>query len=492
MRALTLCSVLSWAALASGLQIPRLRLRAPFSERYPGSYGSSSSLQAGGFGVEDIRLQSGSSCYLVGAVIKRDKYNTAEESWSVTDSLTELGRLSETAGLHVVGKDYQTMQNPLPGTFIGLGKLEEVVTAVNETGAQVLIFDEELSPGQQRNLQKASGVQVIDRTMLILFIFAQRAKTREAKLQVQSAQFRYMLPRLTTFLSVGAGLDAKGGGLGLKGAGETQLEVDRRLFRKQLQKIEEDLATVQTQRDAYRAKRRETDLAPVIAIVGYTNAGKSTLLNKLCGSEEVYADDLLFATLDPTTRRLKLPAGKEVLMSDTVGFVQKLPTRLVSSFRATLDELCDAAVVVHAVDCSSPLAEQQVRSVQKIVLELGAQDTPQILLLNKADAVSKKPDIDWAAISDPVKLFSVIPASARDGRGLDRLLATIEKALIAQSVRIDCLLPFSEGALVTEVHSKGTILSESFTESGTRLGAYVPLSLRNRIEKVATQFRAET
>jgi GTP-binding protein HflX len=245
------------------------------------------------FGAESIEIKPGSACFLVGAQIKQNKYKTLQDSWTVDDSLDELGRLCDTAGLEVRGRDYQTMQHPSASTFVGPGKLEEIAEVVKRMRVEVVVFDEELSPAQGRNCQDVLGkdVQVVDRTMLILTIFAQRARTGEAKLQVQAAQMNYMLPRLKTFLSVGAGLDSKGGGASsggggqfLKGSGESQLEVDRRLFRKQLSKIQADLAAVQSQRDAYRAKRREREALPVIAIVGYTNAGKSTLLNTLCGS----------------------------------------------------------------------------------------------------------------------------------------------------------------------------------------------------------------
>lgn len=343
------------------------------------------------FGAELLSLDVDGGAYLVGAQIMRDRYKTLQDSWTVDDSLDELQRLCETAGLEVRGREYQSMQHPTPRSFIGRGKLEALVETVASLRVRTVIFDEELSPGQGRNIQRALDAnggtlttQVLDRTSLILFIFEQRARTREAKLQVSAAQLKYMLPRLTTFLTTGAGMDAKGGSTGggggenLKGAGETQLELDRRVFRKQLRSVETELATVQAQRDLYRSKRRESDSMPLVAVVGYTNAGKSTLVNKLVGSQEVYADDMLFATLDPTTRRLALPGGKEILISDTVGFIQKLPTKLIASFRATLDELADSAVVLHVVDASSPLATQQVRSVHKIIAELEADGIPQV------------------------------------------------------------------------------------------------------------------
>ena len=324
------------------------------------------------FGAEVIQLEEGSPTYLVGALIKANRYKTLSDSWTIDDSLDELQRLCETAGLSVLGREYQVMQHPTAGSFIGPGKLLEVAAKCKSLKIETVVVDDELTPAQGRNIAAAMGgnVQVLDRTMLILFIFAQRARTSEAKLQVSAAQYKYMLPRLTTFLTAGAGMDAKGGassgggGQFLKGAGESQLEVDRRLFRKQLERIEDQIAAVQAQRDAYREKRRERDSVPVVAIVGYTNAGKSTLLNALVGTTEVYADDLLFATLDPTTRKLCLPGGREVLISDTVGFIQKLPTKLIASFRATLDELADASIIVHVVDASSPLATQQVLSVR--------------------------------------------------------------------------------------------------------------------------------
>ena len=455
------------------------------------------------FGAETVSIEAGSSCYLVGAVIKRDRYKTLLDSWTVDDSLDELRRLCETAGLEVLGREYQTMQNPSPSTFVGQGKLQEIATKARQMRVKTLVFDEELSPAQGRNIQEALGgsdCQVIDRTMLILFIFAQRARTREAKLQVAAAQMKYMLPRLTTFLTAGAGMDAKGGGGaggaggagggGLKGSGESQLEADRRLFRKQLGRIEADIAMVQAQRDAYRTKRRERDRLPVVAIVGYTNAGKSTLLNALCGSTEVYADDMLFATLDPTTRLLALPGGKEVLLSDTVGFIQKLPTKLVASFRATLDEVADATLVVHVVDASSPLAAQQVRSVQNIVQELDVQGTPQLLVLNKADAVgacaeaaARAAAIDWMALHPAVRPADVVATSARDGRGLEKMLISIERLLLDTCPEVACILPYACSALLAEVHKTGTISVEEYVDRGTQIVAHVPPSLRNRLEK---------
>ena len=308
---------------------------------------------------------------------------------------------------------------------------------------------------------------------------------------------QYMLPRLSTFLTEGAGLDAKGGGSSsgsgsqfLKGSGESQLEVDRRLFERS--RIEGSLDELQAQRDAY--EKRERSAVPVVAIVGYTNAGKSTLLNKLCGSS-VYADDLLFATLDPTTRKLALPGGKEVLVSDTVGFIQKLPTKLVASFRATLDELSDASLVLHVVDAASPLGALQVRSVQGIVEEVDAQGIPQILVLNKADAVAADAAAAKLArdqVGGAARRGDARPGRrhlARDGRGLDRLLAGIEAGLLATCSRVDCVLPYACAALLAEVHKTGTIETE---ECGRR---DTPRRLRpvarNRLEKACSKFESD-
>jgi len=348
---------------------------------------------------------------------------------------------------------------------------------------------------------------VLDRTQLILQIFAQRARTKEAKLQVQAAQMRYMLPRLTTFLTTGAGMDSRGGSGGgggggafLRGAGETQLEMDKRLFRKQISRIEAEMEDVSKQRQRYRAKRSERDNLPVVAIVGYTNAGKSTLLNKLCGSNEVYADDLLFATLDPTTRLVRLPSGgREVLLSDTVGFIQKLPTRLVQSFRATLDELEDASIVLHVVDASSAHARQQVASVQQIIAELGCEGTPQVLALNKVDKAQAQlgEDLDELALAarladsggavagahDDVRPCTAVVISAKTGAGLDELMGVIEDALLKLSMAVECVVPYAAGDLLAEIHRDGTIAEEDYLAEGTYVRAHVPRSLGNRLAK---------
>jgi len=270
------------------------------------------------------------------------------------------------------------------------------------------------------------------------------------------------------------------------GSGESQLESDRRLFRKQIGRIEAEMEEVRSQRDFYRSKRRERDSLPVVAIVGYTNAGKSTLLNQLCGSQEVYADNLLFATLDPTVRKVNLPGGKEVLLSDTVGFIQKLPTKLVPAFRATLEELEDASLVIHVVDAASPLGKQQVWSVQTIIDECNASSLPQVLVLNKADvSLANEGELpkgrEWAQIHEKVIPAHTVCTSAKHGNGLKKLLETVEKVLLDLDKRVEVLLPYSAGELLGEVHKVGTIESEEFEERGTRIVAHVPPSLFNRL-----------
>jgi len=456
---------------------------------------------AGIFTNDMLNVDKGSKTYLVGADIRRNKYKTLESTWSVQDSLAELQRLSETAGLVVVGSEFQVMQNPSPASFIGEGKLAELVAKCKDLDVTTVVFDEELSPAQGRNIQNELAlvlgegtVKVLDRTMLILQIFAQRARTKEAKLQVSAAQMKYMIPRLQYFMTTGAGMDSRGGAAGskgMKGIGETQLEVDKRLFRKQIQKVEEEMDQVRTQREVYRQKRRERDNLPIVAIVGYTNAGKSTLLNRLTQEESVYADDMLFATLDPTTRRVRLPGGKEVLWSDTVGFIQKLPTKLVSSFRATLEELEDASLVVHVVDASHALAKQQIWSVQNIIEELMMEDTPQILVLNKMDAYEESThnmtldDPEWLRVHNRVIPECIVATSAKKNMNMDVLMETVEQALLQMTVVVECVIPYTNGDLLAEIHKVGTIVEEDYQEEGTHITAYVPPSLRNKLDEFA-------
>src|SRR5512138_949932 len=341
------------------------------------------------------------------------------------DSLTELALLADTSGLDVVGELTQKLDKPHVKTYIGPGKVDELKMLVEETTSQVIIFDDELSPRHQRELQEEMGrnVKVLDRTALILDIFAQHAHTSEGMLQVELAQYEYYLPRLTgqwTHLERqaggGGGRAGSTGGVGLRGPGETQLEVDKRVVRKRISSLKKELEKVSAHRERYRAQRRRSRI-PTVALVGYTNAGKSTLLNKIAKSD-VYVANQLFATLDPTTRRVELPGGYQALLTDTVGFIQKLPTALVEAFHATLEEITEADLLLHVVDISHPNALNQYESVQQTLEEIGAQHIPIVTALNKVDQLR-----DPASARDIVRHFSkAVTISAKDGSGLRDLL----------------------------------------------------------------------
>lgn len=415
-------------------------------------------------------------------------------AWSMDDSLAELERLAETAGLHVVGTLEQRAERPNPATLIGSGKVQELVALRADTGSQAVIFDEELSPAQQREIERAIGnenVKVLDRTALILDIFAQHAHTREGALQVELAQYQYRLPRLTrawTHLARQAGgASGRGGagGVGLRGPGETQLEVDRREISKRITHLQHQLEEVRTHRAQYRRRRFE-EAIPVIALVGYTNAGKSTLLNALSGAD-VYAADQLFATLDPTTRRIALPGGREVLITDTVGFIQKLPTALVAAFRATLEEITEADLLLHVVDITHGNAEQQAATVMKVLEELDATEQPVITALNKVDELSE-PETVRAQIAD---LPNSVAISALTGWGLDHLLSRIEKVLTEELVDVRLLLPYQRGDLLSLLHQRGVVQEEEHTASGTRVVGKVPAGLLSRF-RVYEQPRARS
>jgi GTP-binding protein HflX len=305
--------------------------------------------------------------------------------WSLDDSLAELAQLASTAGVDVIGEVTQKLDTPNPATLVGKGKLEEIRKLKETEGYDLLLFDEELSPRQQRNIEEALNVKTLDRTGLILDIFARHARTREGRLQVELAQLEYRLPRLTrlwTHLSRQTG-GTGGAGVGLRGPGETQLEVDRRRARERIARLKDELKQVHEQRELYRQKRRQAG-TPVVALVGYTNAGKSTLLNALSDAG-VLAADVLFATLDPTTRQVALPDGREILLTDTVGFIQRLPTMLVAAFRATLEEIAEADLLVHVLDITHPNAAEQAHTVEEVLKELGLGDKPRIVALIKID-----------------------------------------------------------------------------------------------------------
>lgn len=345
------------------------------------------------------------------------------------DSLAELAQLARTAGAEVVGSLTQRLDRPTAAYLIGKGKLEELSSLKDEVGYNLVIFDEELSPAQQRNIERALGVKIIDRTALILDIFAKRAQTREGQLQVELAQHEYLLPRL-------AGrwphLERLGGGIGTRGPGETQLESDRRLVEKRIQRLKRELEEVRRHRAMYRS-RRITQGIPIVALVGYTNAGKSTLLNTFTRAQ-VAVEDKLFSTLDPTTRRLTLPDNQQVLMTDTVGFIQKLPPKLVAAFRATLEELEEADLLLHVVDITNKNAAEQSQTVDDILDELGLGAKPRVIALNKVDLLLHNIDFDDGLVSryaeqlgDNAEMMVLI--SARQGWGLDKMLQLIADIL---------------------------------------------------------------
>lgn len=399
-----------------------------------------------------------------------------ENGWSTEDSLEELARLSETANLEVVGSVSQAMSHPHPQHYLGKGKVAEVKAAREELEYDVLVVDEELTPSQLRNLEEALGVRVIDRTALILDIFAHRAQTHEGRLQVELAQLEYRMNRFTrmwTHLSRQAV-----GGVGLRGPGETQLEVDRRRAQERVTLLKEEIAEVHRHREQYRQKRRKSGV-PVIALVGYTNAGKSTLLNRLTDST-VLAEDKLFATLDPTTRRIALPNNREALLTDTVGFIHQLPTQLVAAFRATLEEISEADVLIHVVDLTHPNAEEQAATVRKVLADLGAAEKPTIVALNKIDALGGEiPDDLREALEIPEEY---VPVSAETGQGLNELLARVDALLTRQMAEVTVCIPYAQSALVDHFHRHGRIASTDYGADGVTLQGLIPRRDLPRIE----------
>ncbi len=420
------------------------------------------------------------TAFLVGVELKNEP-----SDWSVEDSLEELERLSATAQLEVVGQTYQKIARIDPATYIGKGKLEEIKIWLAELNFDLLVFDDELSPRQQRNLERILGVRVIDRTALILDIFAQHAHTREGTMQVELAQYEYLLPRLTRQWShlnrqvaAGGGRRGRGArgagsgpgslGAGLRGPGETQLEIDRREIKQKIAQLRGELEAVRKQRQLHRQQRRKVGI-PTVALVGYTNAGKSTLLNALSGADVLIADQL-FATLDPTTRRVSLPSGREVLFTDTVGFIKKLPTHLVAAFRATLEEITEADLLVHVIDITHRNAWEQSAAVAEVLNDLGAGRKPVVVALNKVDKMVDLQQLyDWQA-----RFPQGVAVSAAQKTGLEALLSTIEETLQRSMISVKVNLPYRAAELTAVFHEQGSIEWEEYSQEGTIIKGFLP------------------
>ena len=394
--------------------------------------------------------------------------------WPLEESMDELERLSNTAGAQVVARVSQRMLAPNARTFIGPGKAEEIAQLANSLDADIVIFDDELSPSQQSNLEKILRKQkVIDRTALILDIFALHASSREGRLQVRLAQNQYLLPRLRGMWAHLAS-NRRGGGVGSRfGEGESQLEVDRRMVRKRILSIQRELDKLQASRDLQRKSRSGSGIYRV-AIAGYTNAGKSSLLNRITGAD-VLAYDKLFATLDSTTRRFCLPDGLEITLTDTVGFIQKLPTTLVEAFKSTLDEITEADLILHAIDANSPQRDAQVQAVRDVLEQIGADSIPIIEVFNKRDLLEEG---ELERLSKRYPGFVCV--SALTGEGLDVLMDRISKAASSSGILMDVLLPYSKGELVKLAHERCVIRSKEHMEEGTRLLMLVPRAFVSR------------
>lgn len=404
--------------------------------------------------------------------------------WSVEDSLQELGMLAQTAGAVTVGTLTQKLPHPDPHTYVGKGRAQELKDLEQQLGFELVIFDDELTPTQQQNLEKLLNARIVDRTALILDIFAQHARTREGRLQVELAQLEYRLPRLAgrggdfsrqaggsrSAGDGGAAGGSAGGAIGVRGPGETKLEIDRRRIRSRISALKEEIEEVRTQRTIHR-QQRAAQAIPVVAVVGYTNAGKSTLFNAITEAG-VVAEDKLFATLDPVTRHILLPGNQEVLLTDTVGFIQKLPTKLIAAFRATLEEVIDADLLLEVVDASHVNAIEQSETVSEILEELDSLEKPRVTALNKIDLIDDPEELD-------VTLYPhAVAVSALYQRGLDTLLARIAEVLASSMESVQVLIPFQKGELVELFHRRGSVEREEHRPEGTYIVGRIPQTLR--------------
>lgn len=393
--------------------------------------------------------------------------------WEVGDSLSELAQLAETAGAVVVGAVWQKRSRADAAYFIGRGKVQEISLIRQEREANIVIFDDELSPAQQRNLEQGLGSKVIDRSALILDIFAQRARSHEGKLQVELAQLKYNLPRLG---GQGLVLSRLGGGIGTRGPGETKLEVDRRRIRARINDIEKEIENLKKHRALHR-ERRQAARIPTTALVGYTNAGKSTLLNRLTEAG-VLAEDKLFATLDPTTRRTKLPGGKEILLTDTVGFIQKLPHQLIAAFRGTLEEVIHADLLLHVVDASHPQYEKHIQAVYQVLKELEADTKQVITVYNKIDKVDSS-----YLVERMLRDAGTIAISAADGTNIDKLLTLIEDSLLTSTIDATLLIPYEESGFVNKLYEFATVNSVAYQPEGIAVAVSLPAEQYERCKK---------
>ncbi|MDY3128260.1 MAG: GTPase HflX, partial [Corynebacterium sp.] len=407
----------------------------------------------------------------------------------VEAAMDELAALTETAGAEIVEMLYQKRDKPDPGTFIGSGKVQELKGIVEATGADTVICDGELNPGQLSALERALNTKVIDRTMLILDIFAQHAKSKEGKAQVSLAQLEYLYTHTRgwggNLSRQGGGRAGSNGGVGLRGPGETKIESDRRRIRTEMARLRKELKGMKTAREVKRAQRQRSTV-PQIAIAGYTNAGKSSLINAITGAG-VLVEDALFATLDPTTRKGELGDGRQVVLTDTVGFVRHLPTQLVEAFKSTLEEVFSADLMLHVVDGSDPFPLKQIEAVNKVIYDIaketGETPPPEIVVINKIDAAD---DLVLAEIRHALDRDNVVYVSAHTGEGISELSARVELFLNSLDSHVQLLVPFTRGDVVSKVHATGTVLEETYTEDGTFIDVRVPAQVANELSEFVT------